>query len=209
MIVSYNLKGVGDTLLLVLADSKGQEVEAIRKGDVSCVSVKETKEIVAWNIFQASHKITNLNGEGQINLSPSQLTELNLAVKEAGFDTEFTLDNSPKFVVGLVTECKKHEDSDHLSVTKILVDNDEELQIVCGASNIREGLKVVVAKVGAMMPDGMIIWPGELRGVKSDGMVCSARELNLPNVPEVKGILELPDTYEVGSTFNLSLSVNE
>lgn len=161
------------------------------------------------NIFQASHKITNLNGEGQINLSPSQLTELNLAVKEAGFDTVFTLDNSPKFVVGLVTECKKHEDSDHLSVTKILVDNDEELQIVCGASNIREGLKVVVAKVGAMMPDGMIIWPGELRGVKSDGMVCSARELNLLNTPEVKGILELPDTYEVGSTFNLSLSVNE
>ncbi|MDI8589202.1 DUF4479 family protein, partial [Salmonella enterica subsp. enterica serovar Montevideo] len=105
MIVSYNLNGVGDTLLLVLADSKGQEVEVIRKGDVSCVSVKETKEIVAWNIFQASHKITNLNGEGQINLSPSQLTELNLAVKEAGFDTVFTLDNSPKFVVGLVTEC--------------------------------------------------------------------------------------------------------
>lgn len=209
MIVSYNLKGVGDTLLLVLADDKGKEVESVRKGDVTRVSIKETKEVVAWNIFHASHKITNLNGEGQINLSPSQLTELNLAVKEAGFDTEFTLDSSPKFVVGLVTECKKHEDSDHLSITKILVDNEEELQIVCGASNIREGLKVVVAKVGAMMPDGMIIWPGELRGVKSDGMVCSARELNLPNAPVVKGILELPDSYEVGSTFNFSSIVNE
>ena len=209
MIVSYNLQGVGDTLMLVLADSKEAEVEAVRKGDVACVSMKETGEIVAWNIFSASHKITNLNGNGQINLSASQLTELNLAVKNAGFETEFTLDNSPKFVVGLVTECKKHEDSDHLSVTKILVDNEEELQIVCGAANIREGLKVVVAKVGAMMPDGMIIWPGELRGVKSDGMVCSARELNLPNAPAEKGILELPDTYEVGSEFNIKLSINE
>lgn len=209
MIVSYNLNGVGDTLMLVMADSKGQEVTSVRKGDVACVSITETKEVVAWNIFSASHKITNLNGAGQIELSPSQLTELNLAVKEAGFDTEFELDNSPKFVVGFVKECQKHEDSDHLSVTKIVVDNDEELQIVCGASNIREGLKVVVAKVGAMMPDGMIIWPGELRGVKSDGMVCSARELNLPNAPEVKGILELPDTYEVGASFKLGVSINE
>lgn len=209
MIISYNLNGVGDTLMLVVADSKTQEVTSIRKGDVACVSIKETGEVVAWNIFSASHKLTNLQGAGQIQLSASQLTELNLAVKEAGFDTEFELDNSPKFVVGFVKECQKHEDSDHLSVTKIVVDNNEELQIVCGASNIREGLKVVIAKVGAMMPDGMIIWPGELRGVKSDGMVCSARELNLPNAPEVKGILELPDTYEVGSAFSLTTSINE
>lgn len=209
MIISYNLNGVGDTLMLVMADSKGQEVTSVRKGDVACVKVLETEEIVAWNIFSASHKITNLCGEGQIALSASQLTELNLAVKEAGFETAFELDNTPKFVVGFVKECKKHEDSDHLNITKMVVDNNEELQIVCGASNIREGLKVVVAKVGAMMPDGMIIWPGELRGIKSDGMVCSARELNLPNAQESKGILELPDTYEVGSAFDLITSINE
>ena len=67
----------------------------------------------------------------------------------------------------------------HLSVTEIKVDNGEVLQIVCGAANIRKGLKVVVAKPGAMMPDGLLIWPGELRGVESFGMVCSAKELNL------------------------------
>lgn len=203
MIVSYNLKGVGDTLMLVLKDSQGEELTSIRKEDVAAVSIKETGEVVAWNIFSASEKITDLSGNGQINLSDTQLTELNTAIKEAGFEAEVTLDNSPKFVVGLVKECNKHEDSDHLSVTKILVDNDEELQIVCGAANIREGLKVVVAKVGAMMPDGMIIWPGELRGVKSDGMVCSARELQLPDAPDVKGILELSDNYEVGAIFDI------
>lgn len=203
MIVSYNLKGVGDTLMLVLKDSQGEELTSIRKEDVAAVSIKETGEVVAWNIFSASEKITDLSGNGQINLSDTQLTELNAVIKEAGFESELTLDNSPKFVVGLVKECNKHEDSDHLSVTKILVDNDEELQIVCGAANIREGLKVVVAKVGAMMPDGMIIWPGELRGVKSDGMVCSARELQLPDAPDVKGILELSDNYEVGAIFDI------
>ena len=72
MIVSYNLNGVGDTLMLVMADSKGQEVTSVRKGDVACVSITETKEVVGWNIFSASHKITNLNGAGQIELSPSQ-----------------------------------------------------------------------------------------------------------------------------------------
>ncbi|MGX7024544.1 YtpR family tRNA-binding protein [Vagococcus hydrophili] len=209
MITSYNVKGVGDTLIIILSNSEGKEVEAIRKGDVACVTLKETGDIVGWNIFSASHKITNLVGDGQVQLSPSQITELNLAVKEAGFDAEFTADNSPKFVVGFVKECEKHQDSDHLNITKIIVDNEEELQIVCGAPNIAQGMKVVVAKVGAMMPDGMLIWPGELRGVKSDGMVCSARELGLENAPAKKGILELPETAKVGKAFNFNITINE
>lgn len=209
MITSYNVKGVGDTLILILSNSEGQEVEAVRKGDVACVTLKETGKVVGWNIFSASHKLTNLQGDGQVQLSPSQITELNLAVKEAGFDATFECDNAPKFVVGFVKECEKHQDSDHLNITKIEVDNGEELQIVCGASNMVQGLKVVVAKVGAMMPDGMIIWPGELRGVKSDGMVCSASELKLKNAPDKKGILELPETSVVGTAFNFNLAINE
>ena len=54
----------------------------------------------------------------------------------------------------------KHPDSDHLSITQTEVDNGEILQIVCGAPNIKAGQKVVVAKPGAMMPDGLMIWPG-------------------------------------------------
>ncbi len=208
MIISYNLKGVGDTLLLVVKDSEGKEVTSERKGDITCVTVKETGDIVAWNLFLASEKITDLKGRGQINLTQEQLDELNKEMKKSGFNTVFDLDNSPKFVVGLVKECEKHEDSDHLNITKIEVDNGEELQIVCGASNIKQGLKVVVAKVGAMMPDGMIIWPGELRGVESFGMVCSARELGLKNAPEAKGILELPDSAVVGVAFDFEMSLN-
>ncbi|MGI6156664.1 MAG: DUF4479 domain-containing protein, partial [Enterococcus lemanii] len=62
-------------------------------------------------------------------------------------------------------------------------------------------LKVVVAKPGAMMPDGLLIWPGELRGVASFGMVCSAKELNLANAPMKRGILELPADAVVGEAF--------
>lgn len=203
MIVSYNLKAVGDTLIIVTAQGKNKEVSVIKQGNVACIVDKETEQILGWNIFEASHHIINLNGNGQIELSPSQITELNLALKEAGFAHEFEVDNSPKFVVGYVHTCTPHEDSDHLTVNDIEVDNGEHLQIVCGAPNIKAGLKVVVAKVGAMMPDGLIIWPGELRGVESFGMVCSAKELHLPDAPKEKGILELDDSYEVGARFNL------
>ncbi len=203
MIVSYNLKAVGDTLIIVTAQGKNKEVSVIKQGNVACIVDKETEQILGWNIFEASHHITNLNGNGQIELSSSQITELNLALKEAGFAHEFEVDNSPKFVVGYVHTCTPHEDSDHLTVNDIEVDNGEHLQIVCGAPNIKAGLKVVVAKVGAMMPEGLIIWPGELRGVESFGMVCSAKELHLPDAPKEKGILELDDSYEVGERFNL------
>ena len=142
-----------------------------------------------------------IEGVGQVQLTDEQFAQLNELVQKAGFKDVLEKDNTPKFVVGLVKTCVPHEDSDHLSVTEIEVDNGEVLQIVCGAANIRKGLKVVVAKPGAMMPDGLLIWPGELRGVESFGMVCSAKELNLANAPMKRGILELPQDAVVGSAF--------
>ena len=77
----------------------------------------------------------------------------------------------------------------------------ELLQIVCGAPNVEAGQKVVVAKIGAVMPSGLLIKAGNLRGVDSFGMLCSARELAIPGAPEVKGILVLDTDAEVGSAF--------
>ena len=65
----------------------------------------------------------------------------------------------------------------------------------------RSRAKVVVAKVGAVMPSGMVIKDAELRGVASSGMICSMRELNLPNAPQEKGIMVLSDDYKVGNAF--------
>ncbi|MDU2099239.1 MAG: DUF4479 domain-containing protein, partial [Staphylococcus sp.] len=79
--------------------------------------------------------------------------------------------------------------------------SSEKLQIVCGAPNVEAGQKVVVAKVGAVMPSGMVIKDAELRGVASSGMICSMRELNLPNAPQEKGIMVLSDDYKVGNAF--------
>ena len=187
MIFAYNKEHVGDVLLVIVADDQGAENQVKRVGDVARVSLVEAPEtVVAWNIFNASALLGDINGTGQVTLTDEQIEKVNTATK---------------IVVGFVKSCKKHPDSDHLSITQTEVDNGEILQIVCGAPNIKAGQKVVVAKPGAMMPDGLMIWPGVLRGEESFGMICSAKELRLPNAPAKKGILELPFDAEVGSAF--------
>lgn len=131
------------------------------------------------------------------------VAELNEVIRKVGFEDELEVDLSPKFVVGYVAEKEKHPNADKLSICKVAV-GEEELQIVCGAPNVEAGQKVVVAKVGAVMPSGLVIKPSNLRGVDSFGMLCAARELAIPNAPQEKGILVLEDGYETGAAFPVS-----
>ena len=199
MIFAYNPKYVSDTLMVVTADDKSMEQTVERRENVARLKTEDGR-VIGWNFFEISKAMT-IEGIGQVQINDAQLAQLNEMIQKAGFEDVLEKDDSPKFVVGFVKTCVPHEDSDHLSVTEIEVDNGEVLQIVCGAANIRKGLKVVVAKPGAMMPDGLLIWPGELRGVESYGMVCSAKELNLANASMKRGILELPQDAVVGSAF--------
>ena len=95
-----------------------------------------------------------------------------------------------------------HPDSDHLNICQVAVASDKTVQIVAGAPNARVGLKTIVALPGAMMPKGNLIFPGELRGEKSFGMMCSPRELHLPNAPQKRGIIELSEDQVVGTPFD-------
>ncbi|RIY34283.1 phenylalanine--tRNA ligase subunit beta [Psittacicella gerlachiana] len=100
-------------------------------------------------------------------------------------------------VVGEVVECKQHPNADKLRVTKVNVGEAELLDIVCGAPNCRQGLKVCVAKVGAVLPGDFKIKPAELRGEASNGMLCSYSELGI--AIEANGIIELPADAPVGT----------
>ncbi|MGJ8682275.1 phenylalanine--tRNA ligase subunit beta [Paraglaciecola sp.] len=99
-------------------------------------------------------------------------------------------------VVGEVVECGQHPDADKLQVTKINVGEDELLDIVCGAKNCRQGIKVAVAKVGAVLPGNFKIKKAKLRGQPSFGMLCSFSELGIAD--ESDGILELPNDASIG-----------
>ena len=119
-----------------------------------------------------------------------------------GFIEEIVNDKEPKFVVGEIVEMVAHPDSDHLNICQVAVGEGKIVQIVAGAPNARVGLKTIVALPGAMMPKGNLIFPGELRGEKSFGMMCSPRELHLPNAPQKRGIIELSDSEVVGTAFD-------
>ncbi|GFO51081.1 DUF4479 domain-containing protein [Lactococcus garvieae subsp. garvieae] len=200
MIATYN-KNVGDVLMLIVANNEGAEVTYERKADVARIFREDTGQTVGWNIFDIKKDWPDV-AQGQNDLSEHQVAELNEKLKAAGFDEQLTYDGQPKFVVAEILTMEDHADSDHLHVCQVEVGLDAPVQIVCGAPNAFVGMKTVAALPGAMMPSGSLIWPGALRGVPSYGMLCSARELDLPNAPQVRGIIELNTDLEAGLAFD-------
>lgn len=92
-------------------------------------------------------------------------------------------------VIGYVEQCEKHPDADKLNVCQVNVGN-EVRQIVCGASNVRAGIHIALATVGAELPGGLKIKEAKLRGVESHGMICSSKEIGLPSMGEGIMILD-------------------
>jgi len=133
------------------------------------------------------------------NLTIEQIAEDMTSVGNE-YDLASKLINCTNLTIGKVIECVDHPNSDHLHVCKVDV-GTEVLDIVCGAPNVRTGLKVIVAKVGAKLPGGEIK-KGEIRGQVSNGMLCSIAELGLDNKfleeKDKAGIHELPLDAKVG-----------
>ena len=99
-------------------------------------------------------------------------------------------------VVGEVLTVEQHPDADRLRVTTVNIGSGEPLQIVCGAPNVRAGMKAPVATIGAVLPGDFKIKKGKLRGVESQGMLCGASEIDLED--KIDGLLELPADAPVG-----------
>ena len=136
-----------------------------------------------------------------VDLEGENLEELAVKVTKAGVNVEKVESNHiNNLVIGEVLECNDHPDSDHLHVCKVNVGN-ETTQIVCGAPNVRAGLKVIVALPGAVLPGDFEIKAGKIRGEESNGMICALFELGLEEKTEetyAKGIEELPADAPVG-----------
>ncbi|USS93820.1 DUF4479 and tRNA-binding domain-containing protein [Fructilactobacillus ixorae] len=201
MIVSYNPCQIGDVLVVVLGPDQGSQQVTQRD---QIVEIKDqTGAVIGYNFFAAHDRLPELDQQvGQVHLTASQIEQLNVQLEAAGFDQKLPTSEPAKFVVGYVKETREHPKSSHLQITTTEVENGRTLQIVSGSPNMEAGIKVVVAKVGAMMPNGLIIWPSTLKEVESDGMICSGRELQIPNAPDKPGALILPDDYQVGTPFD-------
>ena len=136
-----------------------------------------------------------------------QLTMLGLEVEGVEDPAKKLAD----FRVAKILEAAPHPDADKLQVCKVeaLVDGKPQtLQVVCGAPNARAGLTGVFAPSGATIPaNGMVLKPTKIRGVESNGMMCSERELELSD--EHNGIIELPDSWVVGTPASEALGAND
>lgn len=199
MNIFYNSDGVGDVLLVQHTVTRPEEVTSASYGDVTVIRNAETGEVAAINLFNASTYFT-IDTVGKVDMTEEFVDQLQATFVKNGANVELDADFSPKFVIGHVLTKEKHPNADKLSVCTVDI-GSETVQIVCGAPNIDAGQKVVVAKIGAVMPSGMVIRDAELRGVASTGMICSAKELALPDAPEEKGILVLDRNAVVGQGF--------
>ena len=147
-----------------------------------------------------------LNEYIDVRLKPAQLAERlsMLGLEVAGYEDQAA--QYEKFVIGVVLEAAKHPNADRLTLCKVNV-GSETLDIVCGAPNVESGQKVVVALVGATIPRNQhdpegkpfVLERASIRGVRSNGMICSAYELNVGD--DADGILVLDAKAKVGTPF--------
>ena len=137
-----------------------------------------------------------------IDISDQDLRELARKITESGINVEKVITNHiDHLVIGEVVECVDHPDSDHLHVCQVNL-GDKTTQIVCGAPNVRKGLKVIVATPGAVLPGDFQIKASKIRGQESNGMICALYELGLEEKTEEaynRGIEELDKDAPVGT----------
>ena len=147
-----------------------------------------------------------------IDLENEDLHELAVKVTKGGVNVEKVVDSRIEhLVIGEVLECIDHPDSDHLHVCQVNV-GEKTTQIVCGAPNVRKGLKVLVALPGCVLPGDFEIKAGNIRGQESNGMICALYELGLEEKTDetyAKGIEELNTDLEPGTDANLLLGTDD
>jgi len=147
-----------------------------------------------------------------VDISNEDPHELAVKITEAGVNVEAVIDKHiNNLVIGEIKEVKDHPNSDHLHICKVDI-GSEVTQIVCGASNVREGLKVLVALPGCVLPGDFKIEKGSIRGEESNGMICALFELGLEEKNDetyAKGIAEIDTDLAPGTDANIYLGTND
>lgn len=141
-----------------------------------------------------------------VNIEGISTADLAEKITRSGIEVDSIIDRSygmTNIVVGYVVECVKHPEADKLNICQVDV-GEETTQIICGAPNVAEGQKVIVARPGAVLPGGMKIKKAKLRGEESNGMICSLQELAIEGklVPKAyaEGIYVLPESAIPGES---------
>lgn len=193
----YDYESIGDVLLIVF-DSNTIPNVIKRNNDV--VSLYKDDKLIGINIFNIS-KIMKIKAKGYIPLVSDRVLEVINTILKNSNVPELPAQKESGFRVAKIVDIEEHPDSEHLHICTVDIGEKEPLQIVCGAFNARKDLICVCATPYTFMPNGQSIIPNKLLGIDSYGMLCSGRELNLEGYEGKRGLLELDESYTIGSDF--------
>lgn len=158
------------------------------------------KKLSGFNIYNPIHRFSSKIFNGINSDNDDLVNEIKEYLITIGINIS-DFNQNPQFEVGEILSVEKHKQADTLNVCKVKIKN-ETLQIVCGGVNVKKGINVVVAKNGTIMPNLNIIKPANLRGVDSNGMICSASELGLvDNLPEKNIMVLNKKIFKTGECF--------
>jgi tRNA-binding protein len=189
--IFYNKNTLQDTLVINVNKTLTIKVD---QHDDFVYGLDKDNEITFINVFHLSNYVSLPEGYLHLDEQIQNLILKNLNTDLKKYNTTLPL------IVGKVIRCEPIDDT-HLHICQVDI-GKETLPIVCGASNIKNNMKVVVAQIGAIIPNGLTINRGKLMNYESVGMICSAKELNLhKHTFNSEGIIELPDYFTVGQNF--------
>lgn len=193
----YNKEQIGDILFIVF---NSNAIPNFTKKCGNCVVLYKNDELIGINIFNIS-EILKIKSHGFLPLINEEvLNVINSILQNADLE-ELEYQDKSGFVVAKIIDMEEHPESNHLHICTVDVGEEKPLQIVCGSYNAKIGMKVVCALPYTFMPNGQQIIPSKLLGIESYGMLCSGNELNLEEYIGKKGLLELDDSYNIGSDF--------
>lgn len=193
----YDYESIGDVLLIVFDSNT---IPNVIKRDNDVVSLYKDDKLIGINIFNIS-KIMKIKAKGYIPLVSDRVLEVINTILKNSNVAELPAQKDSGFRVAKIVDIEEHPDSEHLHICTVDIGEKEPLQIVCGAFNARKDLICVCATPYTFMPNGQSIIPNKLLGIDSYGMLCSGRELNLEGYEGKKGLLELDESYTLGSDF--------
>ena len=193
----YDYESIGDVLLIVFDSNT---IPNVIKRDNDVVSLYKDDKLIGINIFNIS-KIMKIKAKGYIPLVSDRVLEVINTILKNSNVAELPAQKESGFRVAKIIDIEEHPDSEHLHICTVDIGEKETLQIVCGAFNARKDLICVCATPYTFMPNGQSIIPNKLLGIDSYGMLCSGRELNLEGYEGKRGLLELDESYAIGSDF--------
>ena len=140
-----------------------------------------------------------------------ELERITDTLNQIGLEVEEVIDKKNElkdFNCVIIEECIKHPNSDHLKICQVRYSNDKEpITIICGAPNARSGLKTILAPIGSKLSDGTEIKKSKIRGIDSNGMLCSEKELGLSEDHE--GIIEINNNIEIGTNLSVIFNIDD